>query len=395
MSASRQLRIAMIGARGVPATFGGVERHVEELGSRLVALGHEVTVFCRPNYVTERHATHRGMLLRHLPTIDSKHFDAMAHSAVCSVATVRSPYDVVHYHAIGPGLASPLPRYASRAKVALTVHGLDAERAKWGRVASAVLGTATWMSAHVPDATIVVSRALGDHYRRRYGRATTYIANGVERGVPRPPGPLLDRLGLSPHGYLLFVGRFVPEKAPDLLIRAFRRVEGDVRLVLAGDSSHTSAYAETLRSLAGADPRVVLPGYVYGDDLAELYSNAAAFVNPSALEGLPLTLLEASSHGLPVVVSTIPPHLEVMPTDAPGSRLFTSGDEDGLVAALGRVLADPDTERAGAAGFREGVLEHYSWDAAAEATSALYGRLVAGRHDASAAAGNGARAARA
>jgi glycosyltransferase involved in cell wall biosynthesis len=373
---SSPLRIAMIGQRGVPATFGGIEHHVEELGSRLAAMGHEVTVFCRTTYVEERLSSHRGMRLRHLPTIDSKHLDALVHSGVSSLATVGGRYDVVHYHALGPGLFSPLPRFLSRAKVVQTIHGLDDERAKWGLAARTVLRTAGWLSARVPDATVVVSRALGEHYAQVRGRATTHIPNGVKPATPRPPKRITERWGLQGEDYVLFVGRLVPEKAPDVLIRAFRDVPGDTRLVIAGGSSHTDSYVEQLQALAAADPRVVLAGYVYGDDLAELYTNAAVFTLPSRLEGLPLTLLEAASYELPVVASSIPPHVEVLGTTRPGGRLVEPGSIPQLTAALATSLVERAAEREGGRALSQAVLPVYDWDAAAERTAALYASLV-------------------
>lgn len=375
----RPLRIAMIGQRGVPATFGGVERHVEEIGSRLADRGHEVIVYARTNYVEEQRDTWRGMTIRNLRTVDSKHLDAIVHSARSTVAAMRAGVDVVHYHAVGPGLPSPLPRLLSRARVVQTIHGLDSERAKWGRAAQLVLRTAEWMSAHVPDATVVVSRHLGDHYRTAYGRETTWIPNGVDRPTVREPSAIADRWGLTTGSYVLFVGRLVPEKAPDLLIRAFRRLPGDLRLVIAGGSSFTDEYVAELEREAAGDPRVVMAGYVFGAELDELYSNAAAFVLPSFLEGLPLTLLEAASYGTPVVASDIPPHLEVVGADAPGHRLFPSGDEDGLAEALRRAIAETRIEREGAATFRDEVLAGYRWDTVTDMTEDVYRRIVAGR----------------
>jgi glycosyltransferase involved in cell wall biosynthesis len=371
----RPLRVAMIGQRGVPATFGGVERHVEELGSRLAARGHEVIVYARTNYVEVPHETWRGMTVRAIRTVDSKHLDAIVHSAGSTVAAMRAGVDVLHYHAVGPGLPSALPRYLGRARVVQTIHGRDSERAKWGRAAQAVLRTAEWMSAHVPDETIVVSRDLQEHYLRTYRRRTTWIPNGVDDPTPRPPATIAERWGLTTGSYLLFVGRLVPEKAPDLLIRAFRRLPGDVRLVIAGGSSFTDDYVADLEREAAGDPRVVLAGYVFGDELDELYSNAAAFVLPSYLEGLPLTLLEAASYGTPVVASDIPPHLEVVGADAPGHRLFPSGDEAALTEALRRAMAETRVEREGATALRESVLAAYRWDAVTDETEALYRRL--------------------
>lgn len=372
----RRLRIAMIGQRGVPATFGGVERHVEELGSRLAARGHEVTVYGRTNYVREQRTEYRGMRVRNLPTVNSKHLDAIVHSGLSTLDAMIRGVDVVHYHAIGPGLPSFLPRYVARAKVVQTVHGRDAERAKWGPAARTVLRTAEWMSAHVPDATIVVARNLAEHYARTYRRPTWVIPNGVEPGVRRPAVAIADRWDLSVGSYALFVGRLVPEKAPDLLIRAWRHVDGDRKLVIAGGSSFTDDYVRSLERLAAQDDRVVLAGYVFGAPLEELYANAAAFVLPSALEGLPLTLLEAAAYGTPIVASDIPPHLEVLDQDGPGHRFFRAGSERSLLEALQRSFRDPDAEAEGAEKLRDRVLETYRWDAVVDETERLYRHVL-------------------
>ncbi|MQA87859.1 MAG: glycosyltransferase [Streptosporangiales bacterium] len=370
------LRIAMIGQKGVPATFGGIERHVEEVGARLAVLGHEVHVYCRPNYASVEAGVYRGMRLHSLSTVNSKHLDAITHSMFATMAAMRQRPDIVHYHALGPGLVAPLPRLFSSARVVLTVHGLDQQRAKWGRSARTVLETAHWMSGRVPDATVVVSKALVRHYAERFDRRAVYVANGVNPPTPRPAEEIVKRYGLTPGSYVLFVGRLVPEKAPDLLIRAYRRVSGHHRLVVVGGSSFTDDYVTGLHELARADPRVILTGYVYGDLLAELYTNAAAFVLPSNVEGLPLTLLEAIGYGLPVIASDIDPHREICGRDGPGHRMFSAGDEDSLELALRLSLRTGERERVGADELRRHVVPEYRWEAAASRLEELYLNLT-------------------
>lgn len=375
----RPMRIAMIGQRGLPATWGGVERHVEEIGARLVERGHHVTVFCRRNYADDAVPSYRGMELLHTPTVSTKHFDAITHSAVATLSAMRGGYDIIHYHAIGPGLVAGVPRYLSRAKVVQTVHGLDAERAKWGAVATRVLRTASWMSSHVPDATIGVAHHLVDHYASHWNRTIDYIPNGVDPRDRSAPKEIEQRWGLGDGNYVLFVGRLVPEKAPDRLVRAFRALPGDTRLVIAGGSSFSDGFRAELVALADADERIILTRNVYGDVLAELYSNARAFVLPSDLEGLPLTLLEAASFGTPVVVSDIAPHVEVVGDSGPGHRIFPAGDEAALARTIWEALADPVAERHGAGKLREKVLREYRWDDVVDATERVYDRVLAGR----------------
>jgi glycosyltransferase involved in cell wall biosynthesis len=373
------LRIAFVGTRGVPAAEGGVERHVEELGSRLASRGHDVTVYCRTNYATDRRATHRGMHLRYVATAGTKHLDFIAHSALSTILTMRRPPDIIHYHAIGSALVAPLPRYLSRAGVVLTVHGLDYARQKWSGAARAALKVAARLSAVVPHSTIVVSRALATHYASSLGRVPVYIPNGMPDATVRPRGPAADRLGLAGGPYVLFVGRLVPEKAPDLLVRSFREVPGDVRLVIVGSSGFTDAYAASVRDLAVGDPRVIMAGGVFGDELSELYSNAAAFALPSSLEGLPITLLEAVAHRTPVIVSDIAPHVEVVGLDGPGHHVVRQGDAGALTASLTAALQNPDHERRGASALFDQLSTQYSWDVITTATEQVYADVLARR----------------
>lgn len=370
------LRIAVIGTRGVPAAFGGVEHHVEQLGERLVARGHHVTVFCRNNYVHDAPVRYKGMEVRLLPTINTKHMDAFAHSALSSAIALGGSYDIVHYHAVGPGAFAVIPRFLSGANVVLTVHGRDVKESKWGPGAKMLLATARWLSFRVPDAAITVSETLAAEYEQHRCPAIP-IPNGVVPPNPRPPREIVERFGLEAGRYVLFVGRFVPEKAPDLLIEAFSQLPGDWKLVVAGGSNFTDDYERRLRDLAARDPRVVLPGYVYGSLLEELYTNAGAFVLPSRTEGMPLTVLEAASYATPIVVSDIAPHVEVLRGRGPGRRMFASGNRDELTAVLKWVLENPEAEREGARELRDRVLSEHSWDRVTDATEQVYLDLVA------------------
>ncbi|MGD1033912.1 MAG: glycosyltransferase family 4 protein [Candidatus Dormibacteria bacterium] len=378
----RPARIAYIGQRGIPATIGGIEHHVEEIGSRLAARGHQVTVYTRGNYSRERIAEHRGMRVRYMPTVPTKRLEALVHSGLSTAHAIlpaQEAADILHYHAIGPSVFTPVPRLLTSRRVVVTIHGLDHDREKWGFGARTSLRAAGWITAHVPHATITVSRDLADYYLEHYGRPAHHIPNGVAAPVTRSPRLITERWGLAGEDYLLFLGRLVPEKAPDLLVRAFRRLETTTRLVLAGGSSFTDGYVRHLQALASADPRVIMAGEVGGELRDELYTNAAAFVLPSNLEGLPLTLLEAASYRLPLIASDIPPHLEVVGGDTPGGRLFRRGDETALNGALAAVLGRLPVERAGAMRLADRVVREYDWDVAADATEELYASLLARR----------------
>ena len=372
----RHLRIAMIGLRGIPAQSGGIERHVEELSTRLVDRGHDVTVFCRPGYAPDTGPTYRGIRLRTLPTVHVRGGEAFLHSGLGAIAASGHRFDIAHFHAMGPGLFTPMSRTIAQCAIVQTIHGLDEQRDKWGGGAQRLLRAGALLSAHVPDEVLVVSRALGDHYRERYRRYTTYVTNGVPTTGPVDLGRLVA-LDLSPGGYLVSVGRLVPEKDPELLLRAYRDVPGGLPLVVVGGSGDTDAYVERLHRLEAGDARVRLVGPRYGAELAALFAGARLFVQPSLLEGLPITLLEAAAYGVPLLVSDIAPHREVIVAPGPGRAMFRAGDRDALVAALRTSLAvDPDVAFASARRFRDDVAARYDWEVATDLLEEAYERAL-------------------
>ena len=371
-----QMHVAMIGQRGIPATFGGIERHVEEIGARLVERGHRVDVYCRPGYNDDAPAVYRGMNRIDVATVNTQHLEAFAHSALSTVQGLRDRADVYHYHAIGPGLWSFGPRMFKRdGAVIQTIHGLDFDREKWSAPAQKLLRGIASASNRVPHHTIVVSGALRDQYRELFGRDATYVPNGVVKPDRLGPGPALERFGLEAQRYVLFVGRLVPEKSVVPLLKSFLELETDAKLVIAGGSSYTDDYVQQIEDLAASSDRVLLPGYVYGDDLNELYSNAGLFVLPSTLEGQPLTLLEALAYKLPVIASDLPAHVQVLGESGPGHRIFASGDWQALTDEIGKALVGLDAERLATDGHDELLLPH-DWDLVTDQTEAIYRQVL-------------------
>lgn len=369
----------MIGQKGVPATYGGVEHHVEQVG-RLLAQREdvEVTVYCRRQYGSDLSGEYKGMRLVRTPTLASKHLEAISHSLTSTVHALLSGVDVVHYHALGPAMVAPLVRYLSRGKVVLTVHGLDHERAKWKGPASQVLNLAHRMSGHVPDAVVTVSRALTEHYERRFDCGPVYVPNGVTAPAPHE---IAERLrtehGIEPGRYVLFVGRVVPEKRVDLLVGAAHLLPADVKVVVVGGSSFSQDYVAEITALAANDPRIVLPGFLYKAELAGLYTHAAAFVQPSDVEGLPLTLLEAASYGIPVLASDIAPHREILAgCRCRAHRTFPQGDGAALATELVAMLDDREDLRRQAAREAATLVAPYNWTAAADALVHVYGSVT-------------------
>ena len=349
----RKLRVAFIGGRGVVAKYSGIETYYEEVGKRLVEMGHDVTVYCR-NYFTPALAEYNGMRLVRLPTIRSKHLETVIHTLLSSAHALTQRYDVVHYHALGPALFSILPRLFGK-KSAVTVQGLDWQRQKWGRFASAVLRVGERASGCFPNGTMVVSQTLQTRYRQMHGIESFYVPNG---GVlrKRTEAKKILEWGLQPDKYILFLGRFSPEKGCHLLVEAFEQIETDVKLVMAGASSYCDEYSLQLRR--HASQRIRMLDWVSGETLEELLTNAMIFVLPSDLEGLSLALLDAMGAGLCVLASDVPENREVVEG---AGFLFQPGSANDLADRLRFLLANPALRQAAGRTARTRIEEQYQW----------------------------------
>jgi glycosyltransferase involved in cell wall biosynthesis len=367
------MRIAMVGQKGIPATYGGIERHVEEIGARLVERGHEVTVFSRWHY-TRVGGRHRGMRIKRMPSLNTKHLDTISACALATIDTWVHKYDIVHFHALGPSLFSGLPRIRG-SKTVVTVHGLDWQRGKWGRFATWFLRHCERPSIQCPDRTIVVSKALQKYYREQHGAETIEIPNGTNPPVRRPPNKI-RKYGLDRNRYVLFVGRLVPEKGCHILLEAFRKVNSTARLVMAGGSSFSDGYVDTLMRIRDGDERIHMLGYVYGDMLDELWSNAYMVVQPSFLEGFSISLVEAMSHGKCVLASDIPENIEVVEDCA---ATFRTQDVRDLQSKLQELLDDPIQVDRIARRCHTLAQERFSWPRIVEATEAVYLDALADR----------------
>lgn len=373
------MRIAMVGQKGIPARYGGVERAVEELSACLVERGHEVTAFNRREDGDVGVTMHRGIRLVPVRATDGKYSGNLTQSFSSVLRVLRPEYDIVHFHAMGPSLFAPLARLGSARAVVSTIQGRDDQRAKWNWAAKALLSVAAWSSAKVPHEVIAVSRQLQRELERDFGRTAHHIPNGVTIGDRPTGGPVTDvaeRLGLDGARYFLGVGRLVPEKAMDDAIRALGKTDLDVRLVIVGGSSHTTDFVARLEGLAADDDRIVLAGPVYGEEVDDLFAGASAFVMPSRLEGLPLALLEAISYRLPTIVSDIPPHLEVVGQDGPGSRVFEAGDVDALARSMELTVADLPCVSSICRENEQRIREEYSWECITSLTEDVYRRAL-------------------
>lgn len=365
------MRVAMIGLRGVPAGYSGIERAVEEIGSRLAAQGHQVTVYCMSGRYAEKRQTYKGMRLVYIPTIRSKNLEMIIYSVLATLRAIASRHDVIHFHALGPSTMATLAWAARRPTVA-TCHGLDYNREKWGRLARAYLKLGEFASARVARELIVVSETLAAYFGSVWGCVPRFIPNGAPAAHLMPLGEReRQHYGLEAGRYALFVGRLVECKRVDLLIDAFKATESSGKLVVVG--SGPDELVDGLRHRAQDDDRILFTGPLHGDDLQRIFSNAGLFVLPSVLEGLPVALIEALSYDLPVIVSDIPENLEVV-TDGPAYRALVvkAGDPASLRDGLAFALSDLDALKLSARGNARFVAAKYDWDRISDETLECY-----------------------
>lgn len=370
------MKIAMFGHKRIPSREGGVEIVVQELSTRMAKRGHELTCYNRgghhvsgPEFDHRRADEYKGVRLKTAWTLEGKGLAAVTSSFFAAACSAFGDAEVVHIHAEGPAFFCWLPKLA-RKRVIVTVHGLDWQREKWKKGFGAkYIHWGEKMAVRFADEIIVLSRSAQAYFRSAYGRETVWIPNGVEPPEIVPAEEITRKYGLERDGYILFLGRLVPEKGVHRLIEAFRGVETDKKLVIAGGASDSEDYVRKLKTMAHGDRRILFTGFVQGRTLAELYSNGYVYVLPSDVEGMPLSLLEAMSYGSCCVVSDIPECTEVTEDRA---VTFAKGDIGALGQCLQNLCDDPSATENYRKTARSFICGKYDWETVAERTLALY-----------------------
>lgn len=372
----RGLRIAMFGHKRIPSREGGIEVVVEELCSRMVQAGHQITCYNRAGHHVsgkefdgKKLYEYRGIKLKTVPTINGKGLAAVSSSFFAALACVFGRYDVVHIHAEGPAAMCWLPKLFGKRTI-VTVHGLDHQRGKkWGKFARKYIMSGERNAVRYADEIIVLSRSVQQYFFDRYRRKTVFIPNGVSRPELLSAKLIKEKFGLDKGNYILFLGRLVPEKGIQYLIKAFKQADIDKKLVIAGGSSDSDGFMQEITRLAIGDQRILFTGFVQGKMLAELYSNAYIYCLPSDLEGMPLSLLEAMSYGNCCLTSDIAECVEVVEDKA---MLFEHGNEVALRDQLQRLCDDPKLVaqyKEDAANF---ICSKYNWDIVVQQTLDIY-----------------------
>ena len=373
----------MFGQKRIPSREGGVEIVVEELCTRMVVQGHNVTCYNRgghhvsgSEYDSKRLKEYKGIKLKTVPTIEKKGLAAVSSSFFAALCCAFGKYDIIHIHAEGPAFFAWLPKMFGK-KVIVTIHGLDWKREKWkSGFGSKFIHQGEKNAVKYADEIIVLSKGVQDYFEKTYGRKTVFIPNGVSNHIERKPQIIKNKFGLDKDEYILFLGRLVPEKGIKYLIEAFKQVDTDKKLVIAGGSSDTSEFENEMKELAKEDKRILFTGFVQGQELEELYSNAYVYVLPSDLEGMPLSLLEAMSYGNCCVVSDIPENGNVV---GEHGLTFQKGQIQDLKQVLLKLSGEPETVQELKNGAADYICEKFRWQQVVEQTLELYRKAVTAR----------------
>ena len=373
------MKIAMIGHKRIPTRSGGVEVVVEELSTRMAEKGHDVTVYNR-HCGEEKLTDYRGVKVAEVRTFKNPSLNAMVYSFFATLRCIFKKYDVVHYHAEGPCAMIPLAKLF-RKKVVATVHGLDWQRNKWGGFASKYILFGEKQAAKHADKVIVLSENVKNYFKETYGCDAALVPNGIDRVTPEEPKLIREQFGLEKDGYILFLARITPEKGLDYLIDAYKALQTDKKLVIAGGLEPRTDYVNSVLEKAKGCDNIIFTDFVRGNTLAELFSNCYVYVLPSDLEGMPMSLLEAVGYDARVIVSDIPENTDCL--DGYGNS-FAHSDASSLQETLAFCLAHEelkecdfkaDVSPEAVQQKRADLIEKYDWDHITDQTLAIYKSL--------------------
>jgi glycosyltransferase involved in cell wall biosynthesis len=374
-NATKRLRIALIGSRGIPASYSGFETFYEELGVRLAGRGHAVTVYNRTHHVRYPGRSYRGVKLVRLPSIQTKHLDTITHALVSMLHAIAAGHDIYYVCIVGNSPICLLPQLLGRA-VILNVDGRDADREKWRGVAKTYIRFAERTAAKYLDTLIADARVIAQRYREEFGRETYFIPYGANirpRAEFTRDSDLLARYRLDPDRYILFVSRLTPENGAHLLIEAFTRTRLPLKLVIVGDAPYVDDYKRHLATLC--DERIVMTGYLFGDDYREISSRCRFFVLPAGIDGTRPVLLDQMGFGNCVLVKDTPANVEVI------GGAGASFDHRREVAALREQLERLSGDDAAVQQYRSRALDRvrtaYSWDRVTDQYEALFTAVLA------------------
>ncbi len=359
------MKITMIGQKGIPTLFGGIERHVEEISCHLAKKNdNQVFVYARNYYTPKRIKKYKKVNIIHLPLLRTKHLDAISHVFLSSWhAIFKIKPDVIHYHGVGPALCIWIPKiFSPKTKVIFTFHCRDYFHKKWGGFAQLSLKLGEIIGCYLADEIIPVSLELEKYIEKKYNKKTSFIPHGIKK-EKCVSDEYIKKWGLEKNNYILAVSRLIRHKGLHYLIKAYEGIKTDKKLVIVGPSFHTEDYEKELKELSKNNPNIIFLGTQQGEILKSLYSNAYVFVNPSEQEGLPLTVLESASFGIPLLLSDIDIHRKMLNNL---SFLFKDKDIASLKKNLKFILDNPQIALNKAKEIKSYAWRNYNWDSVVE-----------------------------
>jgi glycosyltransferase involved in cell wall biosynthesis len=357
------MKLAILGTRGIPANYGGFETFAEELGTRLAARGHDVTVYGRSNNIRYPHRTYNGVRLAVLPTIGTKHLDTVAHTFLSVLHAFTRGFECILMCNAANAIFCVIPRLAGT-PVALNVDGIERLRKKWGPAASAYYRLSERLATIIPNVVVTDANVIRDYYAKEYATSSVMIAYGAE-SVRTETTAALDQLGVRPREYFLYVSRLEPENNAHLVVEAFEKVQTDLKLLIVGDAPYAEKYIEWLKSTR--DPRIQFPGAIYGTGYRELQSHAYAYIQATEVGGTHPALIEAMGAGNCVIAKDTPENREVLSD----SGIFFD-DADTLRRQMELTLTDSAMVERLQTSAQTRAKGHYSWDAVTDQYEKLF-----------------------
>jgi len=363
------MKIAFIGQKGIPAFYVGITASTEKVALRLSKKGHQVTVYCRP-YYTQMEGEYKGVVLKKIKSLKTKHLDAISHTFFSSLDALSQDYDIVNYQGIGPSSLSFFPRLKGKSKAVVTIHSLDWKRKKWNPLAKSLLKLAEYPSAFFPHKLATISEELKNYLEKNFKREVYKLTPGIDPPNEREPHRI-KRFGLEKEKFILYLGRLVPEKGCHYLLEAFKDLDTDYKLFVAGNGFFSEDYLKKLHEYKSE--KILFGGFVEKEVLEELFTNAYLYVLPSEVEGVPQALLQALSYDRCVLASDIPENKEAM-----GKWGFTFKNKDvkNLRENLSLLLSNKEAVRNGTNQRSNYVKSKYSWDRTAQDLEKLFAQCL-------------------
>jgi glycosyltransferase involved in cell wall biosynthesis len=363
------MRIAILGTRGIPASYGGFETFAEHLSTRLVARGHDVTVYCRAHYVSPRQIEYHGVRLKVLPTIRHKYFDTVVHSFLSAIHAVPSRFDAALICNAANAPFAPILRFTGT-PVAINVDGLEHKRKKWNWFGRSYYHITERLATWLPNEIVTDARVIQDYYQARYKAPSTMIAYGAEVERRQDPSAVYQ-WRVEPNRYVLYVSRLEPENNAQLVIEAFKKVKTAHKLLIIGDAPYARDYIAKLRALARRDRRIIFTGFVFGKDYRTLQQNAYCYVHATEVGGTHPALLEAMGYGNCVLTLNSPENMEVV---GDAAILYANADE--LAFQLQRVLRDRSMVNSYRHRAQARVGRHYDWERVVDRYENLFAHMA-------------------